>query len=97
MANVNIKGIDKAKLLAALYDNARPLGMGMLHYTPEPMGIEHARGLLEETGRFDYVAGRPLKVRLDGDELDTWLYDRDQGAGEGERIVAQLRQALEVG
>lgn len=106
MAKVNIAGLDKAELFAALYNHAKPLGMGILHYNPEPLtkeGAEKLMGLGDDSSRmfpgmgrgrplyFDYVQGRPLKIDLSGDELDTWLYDRDQGQGAGERIVNELR------
>ena len=105
MAAVNIVGLDKAEVFAALYNHAKPLGMGMLHYDPELLTKESAQALMEkgdDSARifgslsrrplyFDYVKGRPLKIDLSGDELDTFLYDRDQGEGAGERIINQLR------
>lgn len=83
---INIKGIDKPLVLAALYNNAKPLGMGMLHYTPEPMEIEEAIALCEQQTRlyFDYVHGRVMKVDLSKDELNPGLYDRDNGPGAAE-------------
>lgn len=41
---------------------------------------------------FDYVHGCPIKSDLSGDELDPSLYDRDQGEGAAERVIAALRQ-----
>ena len=43
MSAIDIREIPKAKLLAALYNNAKPMGMGMLAYTPEPMTEEQAQ------------------------------------------------------
>lgn len=110
---ISIKGIDKAELLAALYNAARPLGMGMLRCLPGDMSIEEARkclGMGDDHARdfpefvkgdrkmyFDYLHGRPLKVDLSGDEMSTDLYDRDQGKGAAERIVAALREKMERG
>ncbi len=104
MSKVNIAGLDKVELFAALYNYAKPLGMGMLHYDPKPLTKEAAAILMgqgDDTQRmfgssrgglyFDYVKGRPLKIDLSGDELDTYLYNRDQGDGAAERIVAELR------
>lgn len=104
---IDISGIDKAELLAALYNEARPLGLGYLHYDPTPMTREQALEIMEKgddhaqmfssmvRGRgnlyFDYVKGRPLKVNLEGDTLSTHLYDRDQGEGAAARVVAELR------
>lgn len=106
MATVDITGIDKASLLAALYNSASPMGMGMLHYDPNVMTREDALVIIEggddltsmfggsSRGRslyFDYVKGRPLKVDLSGDTLDTRLYDRDQGNGAAAKIIAKLQ------
>ena len=30
---VDIKGLNKAEVLAALYNNSKPLGLGFLHFT----------------------------------------------------------------
>lgn len=106
MSKVNIAGLDKAELFAALYNHAVPLGMGRLQYDPTPLTKEAAEklmGLGDDATRmfpgisrgpslyFDYVKGRPLKINLEGDELETSLYNRDQGDGAAERIVAELR------
>lgn len=42
-SKISIKGLDKAAVLAALYNNSRPLGMGILHFNPAPMTVEEAR------------------------------------------------------
>ena len=106
MSKINIAGLDKAELFAALYNHAKPLGMGFLHYDPTPLNKEEAEKLMARgddssamfpgfAGRralyFDYVKGRPLKIDLSGDEMDTHLYNRDQGDGAAEKIVASLR------
>jgi hypothetical protein len=88
---INIKGIDKAALLAALYNEARPLGMGFLQFNPAEMTREEAARYLETSTYFDYVKGRPLKVDLSGDEFRGDLYDRDQGHGHAAQIVERLR------
>lgn len=46
---VSIKGLSKPDVLAALYNRARPQGMGFLHYTPEDMTKEQAELLLQQT------------------------------------------------
>lgn len=105
MSNINIKGIDKALILQALYNNSRPMGMGFLQARPGPMSIEDARELIagkdsgdypggrhNVDGYFDYVYGRPLKLLFIGDdELRTDGYDRDNGGdGTAARIIATL-------
>jgi hypothetical protein len=106
MNDINIEGLDKAELLAALYNGSRPMGMGMFQARPGHMTIEHAReciGVGDDSGRmfpnaprrelyFDYLYGRPLKIDLGGNVLRTGLYNRDNGDGAAERIVEGLRQ-----
>lgn len=41
---IDIKGIDKAELLAALFNGSRQMGMGMMHFEgAKPMTVEQAR------------------------------------------------------
>jgi hypothetical protein len=89
---ISIAGLDKAEVLAALYNSARAQGLGLLHYKPEPMAAIEARELLKEQKYFDYLKGRVMKVRIDGDELSTRLYDRDNGFGAAEAAIAPLRK-----
>lgn len=84
MADVSIAGLDKAEVLMALYDRARPQGMGFLHYIPEPMTKEQAQELL--------LQGRVMKVNLEGDSFDPWLYDRDNGTGAAQEVIDELRK-----
>ncbi len=110
MASIDIKGIDKAALLAALYNNAKPMGMGALQARPGVMTREDAMKAMfagddgtrmfgETLGRgpdklyFDYLYGRPLKVNLEGDVLETSMYNRDWGKDAAEKIVQSLRDA----
>lgn len=89
---MNISNLNKAVILASLYNNSKPLGMGFLHYTPESMKLEEAESLLKNQTYFDYLHGRVMKIDLSGDELRTDLYNRDNGPGEAERIINGLRR-----
>jgi hypothetical protein len=82
----------KAATLAALYNRSRPLGMGFMHFTPDPMTEAEAAQLLEKHKYFDYLKGRVMKVDLSGDEFNPALYDRDNGTGAAERAVAEIRE-----
>lgn len=44
---VDISGLDKAAVLATLYNAASPHGKGFLTYDPTPMTVEHARIVIE--------------------------------------------------
>lgn len=97
--------VDAGRLVAALYNNSQPLGMGMLHFTPEDMttaqaqeiiddmvAIRRSHGETRDVFYFDYLKGRVMKVgndRKDG-EMDGRLYDRDNGLGAFERVVRSL-------
>lgn len=105
---VDIKGVDKAELLAALYNNAEPMGMGFLQARSGDMSVEDAQVVISNGTDdypgdwkntnlyFDYVYGRPLKVDLSGDVVRSDLYDRDWGVGECERIVEELKKKAGV-
>lgn len=93
---VNIKGINKAALLAALYNGSFQQGMGVMHTRGrQQMSIEEAEELVAIENYFDYLHGRILKVDIGQDTLDTWAYNNDVGAMAAEMVVAELR-ALET-
>jgi hypothetical protein len=106
---VDIKGLDKADVLAALYNASSPLGMGRLQFRDGDMTREQAQELLggKDSGDypggdhnkdhyFDYLYGRVMKVNLKGDSFDEWGYDRDLGAGAAQRVIDRLRESLAV-
>lgn len=79
---IDLKGKDKAEVLAKLYNASTPQGMGFLHADSADMSIEEARNLLSSGETyFDYLKGRVMKIDMSGDKIDTWGYDRDNGKG----------------
>lgn len=90
MQKLDISKVSKARLLAALYNNSKPLGLGFLHYTPEHMTEEQAAELLQNQTYFDYLKGRVMKVDLSGDELYPGGYDMDNGDGACEKILRSI-------
>lgn len=89
---IDVSDIPPAELLAALYNAARPRGLGHLLYDPKPMKPEEAEQFLgEPTAYIDYLHGRVLKVWINGRTLDPILYDRDNGLGAAQRVVDALR------
>jgi hypothetical protein len=89
---IDISGLDKGAVLAALYNASRPQGMGFLHYTPEDMTPEEGADFVRNYNYFDYLKGRVMKINLKTDELDPCLYDRDNGRGAAEAVIAKLRK-----
>lgn len=88
---VNIKGLDKAKVLKALYDGSHVQGLGFLQAVVS-FTEEDARELLKHQTDFDYLFGRVMKVNLTSDEgFEEWLYDRDNYQGKAQDIIDRLR------
>ncbi len=85
---IDISGLDKAEVLVALVNAAKPQGRGPT--SPTPMTKERAAELLKVMNYFDYVEGRVLKVGLKGDMLDPFLYDRDNGSGAARCAILPL-------
>lgn len=88
---IDIKGINKAKLLASLYNEAKVQGMGFLHADNNDMSEAEAKEILQSGTSFDYLKGRVMKIDVGNDTMQIDLYDRDNGAGVAEKIVNRLR------
>lgn len=105
MAKVDIRGLDKAQVLVALWNDSRMQGMSFLGYTGK-LTSRRAGELIKQarhTGRngeeeiyFDYLNGKVMKIDIAPDVIDTRLYDRDNGEGAGEAAIEKLRLALKV-
>jgi len=86
-------GMPMAEVIARLYNASKPLGMGMMHYTPKPLTAEEVEPLLEgkDDAYFDYLNGRVMKVSTEAlrknDARALALYDRDNGPGAGLRAI----------
>ena len=89
---VDIKGLDKAVVLVALFNGSRQQGMGFLDDRgSKNLTLEKARELISFGCYFDYLYGRVMKIDLSKDKLDPWLYDRDNGDGAAQEIINKLR------
>ncbi len=93
---IDTTGIDRAQLLAALFNAALPgHNMARIAYDeqPEAMTATEAQELLD-SGRtyFDYHRGRVIKCDVTEDHIEGWLYDRDNGKGAAARVVEDLRK-----
>lgn len=93
---MKIEGLNKAEVLAALYNNAKVQGMGFLQADNKQMTTEEAKTILDESDDkyFDYLKVRVMKIRIAGDEIDTRLYNRDNGDGAAERVIGKLQPSV---
>lgn len=90
---VDIKGLNKAEVLVALYNDSKPQGLGFLHFDAKDMTVAEAEEILKQTTYFDYLKGRVMKVDLSSDDcFEEWLYDRDNGNGAAEKEISGLRK-----
>jgi hypothetical protein len=84
---MNIKGLDKAEVLMALYRSSRTQGVSFLGCLQREPTLEDCKRFLEKSSYVDYFFGRVIKCHLDKNYVDFRLYDRDCGEGAGERAV----------
>ena len=84
---IDITGIDLVEFAKKVYELSVPQGMGILHYTPEPLSDKVAKQLVRAEGSsalsMDYVSGRACKmhVRRENGKLtisDTWYDHTDR-------------------
>ena len=102
---IDISGLNKGAVLAALYNASAPMGMGVFQAQAGNMTVAQAQAHIDADSTpdypgkkpygkyyFDYLHGRPLKVNLKEDAFDGGLFDRDNGGpGSAARIVEALR------
>lgn len=93
---MNIKNLDKADVLVVLYNNARSQGLSLLQYDSGPMTREQAQKIIASGQTyFDYVKGRVMKIDIGKDEVDTFLYNRDNGPNAAETAIQELVSSFE--
>lgn len=94
---MNIAGLDKAEVLAALVNGGSVQGLGGIDSRAGKwFTVEKARELLDSGETyFDYVHGRVVKIDLSGDDVNTRLYDRDNGPGAALNALADLIKSRE--
>lgn len=101
---INIKGLNKAEVLATLFNNSKIQGinqqlfdMGLLSL-PKDITTDEAQAVLDKMGEqkyFDYLDGKVMKIDLISDiEFDERLYDRDNGAGVAQEAINVLRNKI---
>ncbi len=83
---MNTRGLSEAELVVALYNKAKPQGLGFLHYTLADLTVEEAQTLLDSGQHyFDYLHGRVMKFDLA--RRDSRWYDRDNGLGAAQAAI----------
>lgn len=89
MPKVRLNNVTREAALAALFNRAKPQGLGMPQYDKaHVMTEEEARFVLMNGNYVDYLEGRVIKVDFKNpEEIDTTLYDRDNGKDAGEAAV----------
>lgn len=87
--NMDISGMDKARILVALFNRARAQGLGLPQSFSFKLTVEMAQQAIKDGDmKFDYIGGRSLKVDLSGNTLDTRSYNRDNGQNAAEMAIA---------
>lgn len=94
MATIDLREINKAAVLATLYNASKPQGMRFLQYDPTPMTVKEAEELLKHQTDFDYLKGRVMKINLEGDTLDTWDYDQENGVDAAQMAIDSYLKTL---
>lgn len=101
MPKVRLNNITREAALAALFNRAKPQGLGTLQYDKVHVMTEtEAKFHLMHGDYVDYLEGRVIKVDFkDPEEIDTTLYDRDNGkdAGEAAIFFARYRHLAQDG
>ena len=101
MPKVRLNNVTREAALAALFNRAKPQGLGTLQYDKAHVMTENeARVVLMNGDYVDYLEGRVIKVDFKSpEEIDTTLYDRDNGndAGEAAVFFARYRHLAQNG
>jgi hypothetical protein len=91
MSEINIQNLNKADVLAVLYNASKHVGRSFLHpYNQDPMTKQEAQILLSSKQSFDNIKGHILKIDLSGSILDTTLYNFYNGKGAAEKALKGL-------
>ena len=98
MSKIELQGLTKPEALAALFNAAKPQGLGKLQYDPSHRMDSVEAGIVLTQGMYvDYLEGRVIKTDFGKypDAIDTTLYDRDNGKDAGGMAIwcAQEKKA----
>lgn len=90
---INIKGLDKAEVILALWNGSHTQGMSIIGVETFHPTISDAREWIEHNPSmdFNYLNGRVIKCDISQDEFDPRLYDRDCGDGAAAAAIDKIR------
>lgn len=91
MSKIELQGLTKPEALAALFNAAKPQGLGKLQYDPSHRMDSFEAGIVLAVNGddVDYLEGRVIKTDFGKypDAIDTTLYDRDNGKDAGLKAI----------
>lgn len=93
--DIDISDLDKAAVIAALYNASRAQGLGFLAGNASgDMTVDQARVFIDDGQTyFEYLQGRVMKVDISGDALSAGEYDLDNGEGAAQVVIRALRES----
>lgn len=94
--SIDISGINKGILLHSLWKGQVTESFFGSNSVSPPDFNEDQATKVAKAGYIDYYCGRAIKTDLSKDAVDPWLYDRDAGKGEFQRIVKEIRERMNL-
>ncbi len=94
MPKINIAELDKAQWLVELFELAILRGFGLLQVRKianlHGLSISVAQEIIGSAmTRFEYFTGWPLKIDINGDEMDSKEYDSYNGKGKAQEATTR--------
>ncbi len=96
MAKVSFENLEKAMVLAALYNGAKPSSTDIASYDPEPMTVAEGKELTFKRNHFDYIKGRILLIIFTENTFNSKLYNKHNGENAAESIIESLKETGDV-
>jgi hypothetical protein len=92
MNQVDITGLDKKEVLKQLWIGSEPaIAFVMANVDPPGFDPEEAEKAIKR-GYVDYLCGRAIKSPINTNTLDSWKYDRYNGAGSMQKAVDRVKE-----
>lgn len=91
---VDATGLNPAEVLAELYNNAKPIGMGIYQYDATAMTAEDAEKYLLGSKYFEYLKGRYMKLNFNKYPIiNVSSYDAHYGTGYAQQCLDRVKNA----